>query len=410
MKILFTVEFYEPHKGGAEEVVKQLAERLVKFGHQVTVATSFIPERKEKRLNGVELESFKIFGNLALGIGGTEEEILRYQSFLKQDWDVVVNYAAQTWTTDLTFGVLDEIKAKKILIPCGYSGLLNSSYTAYLQKLPPFLKIYNRLKNLGKRLLLLHKTKAADYKGYFEQLPTYLEKYDSLVYMSFNYQDKLFGDAHGLGYKAVLIPNGASEKEFLIKDKFKIKEKLGIKTKYLAITVANHYLAKGHDFVIRAFKQIKSPDITLLIIGKIPAVGIRKIAHSFVGCYPYCKLSSILDRRIRLVDGSDRELVLSAYKNADFFLFGSYIEYAPLVMYESFASKTLFITRDVGNVKDHREVVKIVNSPAQMATMVEFYLNHPEKRKEITEKAFQLWQDNYTWDKIAKKYEELFCH
>lgn len=38
MKILFCVEFYYPSMGGAQEVVRQLAERMAAYGHEVCVA------------------------------------------------------------------------------------------------------------------------------------------------------------------------------------------------------------------------------------------------------------------------------------------------------------------------------------------------------------------------------------
>jgi glycosyltransferase involved in cell wall biosynthesis len=249
----------------------------------------------------------------------------------------------------------------------------------------------------------------SSYKEYYEKLyVSALRHYDKIVYTSANYQDKIFGDEHGLGDKAVIIPNGASQKEFLAEDQFKIKEKLGIKTKYLAVSVSNHYLAKGHDFVVQAFKKMKRYDTALLIIGQIPGVrGLKKIGHFLVGCYLDCLLASKLNKNIFILNGSLRELVLSAYKNADLFLFGSELECAPLVMYESFASKTLFITREVGNVKDHQDLVRIVKTPEEMAKTANFYLDNSEKRKEIADIAFLEWQKNYTWDKVAERYNSL---
>ena len=55
MKILHTVEFYHPSIGGMQEVVKQLSERLVLLGHDVTVATTKMSERKESCINGVKI-------------------------------------------------------------------------------------------------------------------------------------------------------------------------------------------------------------------------------------------------------------------------------------------------------------------------------------------------------------------
>lgn len=121
MRILHTFAFYEPSKGGAQEVIKQLSERLAKRGHQMTVATAYLPGRRHLDLNGVDIRQFRISGNAVKGIAG---EIEAYQNFLlRSEFDVMLNCAAQTWTTDLTFPVLDQIKAKKIIVPLGYSRL-----------------------------------------------------------------------------------------------------------------------------------------------------------------------------------------------------------------------------------------------------------------------------------------------
>jgi glycosyltransferase involved in cell wall biosynthesis len=372
MKILFTVEFYEPQKGGAEEVVRQLAERLFKIGYDVTVATTFVPARDFKILNGVKVEQFRISGNNVRGVKATDSEIARYREFLLGDFNIIINYATQIWTTDLIFNILDKIKAKKVLVSCGYT-----------------------LKN-------------PKYHTYFNNMPLFLSLYDRVVYMSSNYHDQLLSAKMDLEKKAVIIKNAASEEEFLPQDNFKIKERLGIKTKYLLISISNHYLAKGHDFVIDAFKKMNRNDTTLLIIGEIPSIGLRKILHSMFGCYKKCLLSSLFDKRIKVISGKNRDVILSAYKNADLFLFGSRIECAPLVMYESFASKTPFITTDVGNVKDHVDFLSIIKTPQEMATVANNLLDNELERVGMANKAFKLWNEKHTWNKIIDQYDEMF--
>lgn len=372
MKILFTVEYYHPHTGGAEEVVRQLAERLALRGHEVHVATSASLERQFIKKNGVTVHSFNLGGNAVRGIRGTEEEIERYQDVLRHDFDCIIWYAMQTWTTDLAFDILPQIQAKKICIPCGYSGL--------------------------------HK---ASYKKYFEELPSHLAHYDTLVHMSERTQDAVFDKTHGFEDKSVLIPNGASFEEFVETKHESLRSLLGITTKYICISVSNHYRAKGHRFVIDAFKKMNRTDTTLLIIGEVPGSGWRHTAHQVLGCYPYCVTSSVFNKQIRLVSGKDRGLVLAAYKEADVFVFGSRIECAPLVMYESFASKTAFVSTRVGNVADHSEYVRIVQNPDEMAKVVNNLLDTPSKRKKLTDTAFAAWKTSYTWEKIVDLYEKL---
>ncbi|MEW5805355.1 MAG: glycosyltransferase family 4 protein [Patescibacteria group bacterium] len=408
MRILLTVEFYRAYGGGGiAEQVKQIAEGLVKLSHEVYVATGYAENRPEI-INGVKIIPFKIFGNSVEGISG---EIDKYRKFLLSgDFDVIVNFAANVWTTDIALELGPKIKAKKILSTPGVSMLklpesykISFSFSGLRQLIKSF---YKRIKVLlGSSSLNLQQSYLNYYEAFY--VPA-LKNYDRIVYTSANYQDKIFGDQRGLTDKAIIISNGASKEEFLSGDNFKIREKFGIKTKYLAITVANHYLAKGHSFVIDAFKKMRRQDTTLLIIGQIPGgYGLRKIGHFFVGCYLDCVLADKFNKNILVIDGSSRELVLSAYKNADVFLFGSELECAPLVMYESFASKTLFITREVGNVRDHQDYLEIIKTPEEMAKKANFYLDHPEERKKITEKAFSEWQNDYTWSRVVEKYNSL---
>lgn len=63
MKIFHCVESYFPAIGGMQEVVKQLSERLVALGHDVTVLTRFHSDRKFDSLNGVKIRTFNIIGN-----------------------------------------------------------------------------------------------------------------------------------------------------------------------------------------------------------------------------------------------------------------------------------------------------------------------------------------------------------
>lgn len=38
-----------------------------------------------------------------------------------EDFDVVMTYVAHKWTTDIFLENVDKIKAKKVIVPCGYS-------------------------------------------------------------------------------------------------------------------------------------------------------------------------------------------------------------------------------------------------------------------------------------------------
>ena len=268
MKILLTVEFYNPDKGGAQKVVEDLANNLVKNGHKITVATTYLRERKGDVIDGVKIESFKIKGNSATGINGSKGEIERYRKLVKDGgFDVIFNYAAQSWPTDLTLPLLDKIDAVKLLAPVGYSRL-----------------------------------HSARYKMYFNTLPTYLSRYDKLIYHSANYQDKVYGDFNDLSDKSVILHNGALISEFDDGMSAGIRDRLNVKTPNLVIDVSHHNVAKGHRFVIRAFRKMKRDDSTLVIAGdRMTSRGVRRLAH-FLLDYLYCFFSSLFSKRIIRVE------------------------------------------------------------------------------------------------------------
>ena len=143
MDILHTVEFYQPSVGGAQEVVKQVSEKLSERGHTVTVATTHLPNRGFDSAAGVRIVGFEITGNAAHGFRG---ETARYQEFLLDSkFDLIMNYAAQQWATDLAFPVLPRIVSSRILSPCGFSGLFEPAYREYFAALPDALKNYDHL-------------------------------------------------------------------------------------------------------------------------------------------------------------------------------------------------------------------------------------------------------------------------
>jgi len=363
VRILHTTEFYDPHAGG-NLAIQRISEALVRRGHTVTVATTFLRERAASEISGVRIEPFRVRGSLVKGIRGEADRYRQY--LLDSHFDVVANFFADIWTTDLAFGVLDRIRGAKVLAtPC------------------------------------LSKLERATHRDYFYR--TYVDAlalYHHVIYLSAAHKDKQFGDQHGFGSKASVIPNGAGD-EFLAAPAG-FKKAFGVETPLMFLTVANHYLAKGHACVIEAFHRMKRTDATLVIIGE------RPFFHSWYSCWPRCRLAGVLDRRIKLLSAVPRPWVVAAFQDADLFLFGSRVECAPLVMYEAFASGTPFVTTPVGNVADHADVVKIVRTPEEMSRMANALLGDAAERRRLADRGHELWRAHHTWEQIAGQYEALY--
>jgi L-malate glycosyltransferase len=381
MRILHTVEWYWPSVGGAQEVVRQISERLVKRGHAVTVATSRIGGRLKAPLNGVQVQEFAVLGNEISGFRGETE---KYQDFLLGgSFDIMLNYAAQQWSTDLTYPILDRLPYHKLLAPCGFSGL------------------YDRR-----------------YERYFNVLPSRMAQYDHLVFHSGTYRDIEFAREHGMSRHSI-IPNGASAEEFEAADGT-FRQLHGIPEETpLLLSVCNHTPAKGHGLVMEAFRLADTGPAVLVVLGK--AIGR-------LSCRPICRLKGSLmtlasrgRKRVLLLEVPRAE-TLAAYKAADLFVFGSHIECSPLVLFEAVASKTPFISTACGNAEEiaawtgggvivptTRNTDGTVRAePRAMAGMIEELLRDGGRRRNMAEAGFSAWRERFTWDRIADQYEQLY--
>ncbi|MEI8232358.1 MAG: glycosyltransferase family 4 protein [bacterium] len=389
LKILHTVEFYNPSVGGAQEVVKQLSEHLVMLGHDVTVATTRLPNRKGKVINGVKIAEFDVGGNAVRGYTG--EDIKKYQDFLiKGGFDVIMNYAAQEWTADLAFEVLEKITAKKVFVPCGYSGLYDPHY-----------------------------------EQYFATLPSVLRKYDHCVYLSDDYRDINFARANKIR-NGVLIENGADEREFQVipkVNKSKFLAKYGIPaSNQIILCVSNHTGLKGHKEAIKSFNKAKISHTSLVFIGDVNLSG---------GCYKQCLRSSKIARIASIFHHNgksihilhlSRQETINFYAISDIFLFLSNIECSPLVLFESSASGVPFIASRCGNAEEIAKwtkagiIAKSAQTPNGYTTTdmksavaaIEKVLADPKALALLGRNGRANWERRFTWAKLAQRYESLY--
>jgi L-malate glycosyltransferase len=384
MKLLHTVESYEPSTGGMQEVVKQISERLVKMGHSVTVATSKHPARTNDIINGVKIIEFDITGNWVTGMHG---DIQSYQDFLlNSDFEVITNFAAQQWATDLMLPLLKDIKAKKVFVPTGFSALF----------LPGF-------------------------SDYFKKMKEWMKQYDMNVFLSNTYQDIDFARKSDVN-KLIIIPNGASELEFTRDEIIDIRKYFGIaRDQFLILHVGSHTGIKGHAEAIEIFRRANLKNSTFIIVGNVFSRY----------CYFSCKFKELLfkinlmnnfNNKHLIVCSLARNQTVALYKTADVFLFPSNIECSPIVLFECMASKTPFLTTDAGNaaeiiqwahtgdllptIKDERGYSHA--DIEQSVKLLERLYNDPKKYATRTEEGFKIWQEQFCWNNIAERYEALY--
>jgi glycosyltransferase involved in cell wall biosynthesis len=460
MRLLLCCESFPPHRGGVQEVMRQIAERMAARGHDVTVATSRHPLRRSKILNGVKIREFKASGKMVYHLNGQIDE---YREFVRTfDADAILIMAAQQWSFDALWPVLDDIKARKVFIPCGFSGLYEP-----------------------------------DFAQYFKELPDILRKFDHLVFNAEKYRDIDFVRSIGLTNFTVL-PNGISEVDFGQEPDGQWRQKLSIPDDaFLFLTVGNPVEAKGHRQVVDAFSRLDIGEQSAVLLSiadwhgsgsrsvarimsrlieiaqlegfqglaqvvrrklvnsRLGAAvqrlsyiirvegwaGIRRLVHRKLGRLAdatpaappplesiesiesiAAKASAQPSKRVILTDLRRRDLI-QAYFAADLFVFASRVEYSPLVLFEAAAAGTPFLTVPVGNsdeivrwtgggilcdaAKDDRGYTRV--DPETLATAMRRCMKDREMLARLGATARQRWRNYFTWKIVAGYYEDILA-
>ena len=383
MKILHTVEFYHPLVGGMAEVVRQLSERLVQLGHDVTVVTGKVAGRDKKNINGVTIQEFDISGNEVRGFRG---DVDAYKDFLlNSSFDIVSNFQAQQWATDIALPLLNKIKGKKVFIPTGFTYLYEDAY-----------------------------------KDYYEKMKTRLGFYDMNVFLSNDYRDINFARKNGI-IKNIVIPNGAGADEFLTPVQIDIRKKYNIKpTDFFIVHVGTYTGVKGHVEAIKIYLKSTLTDAVLLFAGNENAAFERFVNSHWR--FQLWKLFNLPKKKRFIIAELSRAEIVNALKQADLFLFPSKIEGSPIVLFEAMASHTPFLCSDVGN---SAEIIEWSHGGELLPTQIDekgyssvlirkaakcldaIYKNK-KRRLELGDNGFTAWKNNFSWEIIVKKYEQLY--
>jgi glycosyltransferase involved in cell wall biosynthesis len=344
-----------------------------------------------------------------------------YQRFLLEcDCDVMMNYAAQEWAMDLALPLLDRLIYRKVMIPCGFSGLYDPAYASY-----------------------------------FRDMPQVMRGYDHLVFHATEYRDINMARRNGIEHFSV-IPNGASRAEFEQADT-SFRRRHGIaEGSPILLTVGSHTGSKGHRLCLEAFRRLDHQKAVLVIIGN--TLGPSRLGRAFarrllrtlgrgelhaaarllrgaaggflgLGCSREChrraqalNTSRSGQPRVLLLN-PPREEVVAAFHAADLFLLASNLEYSPLVLFEAMASRTAFLTLACGNAAEianwsgggvvaptrRLERGHVDGDPVTFATEIDQLLANPERRSRLAVVGHNAWLQHFTWESLVEDYESLYA-
>lgn len=372
MRILHTAESYPPLVSGIPEVVSQLSERLAARGHEVHVATGAVPgSPREEVRNGVHVHRLELAGKQQTGIRGDARPYLELVHGSR--WDAVAAHCSQVWSTDLLFD--QQVEAPVVFVAHGLS--------AY--------------KDLA-------------WREYFRQLAEWLRKGKTMVSLSrVGVEDGAFLRDHALP-ESLVIENGIDGRLWAAPT-LGVRERWGHATQPWMVNVSAHSPAKGHgrlfDLMAALHGMPGRPHLT--------QVGRTHLAHRYHlgrlgvkgGCYYSCRVRALTASGIDLKVNIPRQETVSAVKEADLFVLSSAWEASPLVILESMAAGTPFVTFDVGCVREHVGGYVVADLP-EMEQRIRELLADPDLRAELGRQGRQRIAERHDWEVIVDQYEGLY--
>lgn len=207
---------------------------------------------------------------------------------------------------------------------------------------------------------------------------------------------------------SVMIPNGVETKIFQplsFEEKEKMRQKLGIKTKFLVSCLSRLQEKNGTHDLIAAMKVLrdKRTDVSCVIIGDgVERVRLEKMVTEF----------NLRDTVIFVGDIEHAEV--SPYiACSDVFVRPSLAEGFGIVYLEAMACGVPAIGTPVGGIVDFIEPGKTgllckVSDPNDLAAKIEQLLNNPTLTQSIVKESFQMIAERYSWKAIAERIKKLY--
>lgn len=196
--------------------------------------------------------------------------------------------------------------------------------------------------------------------------------------------------------KLVFIPTGVDTDKFS-PGKSNIKKKL--KCKNLVIFWGRLGYQKNIPLLIKAFKNIKTPDTKLVIVGKGPDM-----------------------KKLNALAGKDENIIFTGYlpddklleyiRDADAAVLPSRGESWGSVIGEAMACELPVISSDVGKAKEFigedRGIILKEETVEELAEKIDYLISNKEIAREMGKKARKKIVENYRWGKTIDETAELY--
>lgn len=240
MKILFVLEFYLPHLGGAETLFRNLCEGLVLRQHKVAVVTSHLPNTElREQLNGVRIYRVK-----------------------------TPNHNKRYWFTFLAIPkVLKLAKEADVISTTTYNGAFPAWLASKIYRKPCVITVHEIIGSLWGEIQGMNKLSAWSYR-FLEWLIIKLG-FSQYVGVS-NYTTNA---VRAYGKEAVTIYNGIDYQLFKPRNSKRLRQFLRLDNSFIYLSYGRPGVSKGIEYLVRAVRLIRDaiPDSQLvLLLGEEP--------------------------------------------------------------------------------------------------------------------------------------------
>ena len=251
MKILFVLEYYSPHLGGAETLFRNLCEGLVLRQHKVAVVTSHLPDTElREQLNGVRIYRVK-----------------------------TPNHNKRYWFTFLAIPtVLKLAKEADVISTTTYNGAFPAWLASKIYRKPCVITVHEIIGSLWGELQGMSKLSAWSHR-FLEWLII------KLVFSQYVGVSNYIANAiRAYGKEATTVYNGVDYDNFNSKNvaRHSIRRSLELGDCFVYLYYGRPGLSKGVEYLVRAVRLVanKIPDSKLLLIlANEPSDGYRMVIN-----------------------------------------------------------------------------------------------------------------------------------
>lgn len=364
-KISICVNHFWPLVGGAEAVSRKIAEHLSK-DHEVSIITRRVRGRDH---SAIDLPIYEY-------VPGDWRSFIRHLDQSKPDIVFVYSDVFDFFRQLVTGG---RNRFRLVIALCGANWIYSHRNFAKI--------LFRNLINIDR--IICHSVHDRDYK---------------------------LCSGKEISKKVSIIPNGVDLDEFDNNSLERIDLQPDLIDKRWILNVSNFFPGKGQEHMVEILNQLPEPENLVYLQASSDidfAIGQQLEAHWKKTC------ATKLNKKIqyKLVKNPPRSKLIGYFKQSNVFTFTSEKEVAPLVLLESMAAMTPWISADVGNAPGLSGGISVG------AIKDSRYRSHYDERvfRLFAKHIPELWstptmgeagrkqiEDEMTWDKVLPQYSSIF--